>query len=124
MFCSTTLAGLGGTLLVGVALACSPTVDTSQNGPPTSTSSGVGGLGGGAGDGAAGASSTSGTGGSGGSSTSSTSSGTAGQGGGEPNPMPDFSLLDVNETSSSYNTYVSPTDYLGQVSAWYFGSAL
>jgi len=33
----------------------------------------------------------------------------------------DFSLLDVNPTSATYNTMVSPRDYLGQVSAWYFG---
>lgn len=35
----------------------------------------------------------------------------------------DFSLLDVNESSSSYNRSVSPRDYLHQVSAWYFGQA-
>ena len=35
----------------------------------------------------------------------------------------DFALLDVNPTSSTYNQTVSPRDYLGQVSAWYFGHA-
>jgi len=33
----------------------------------------------------------------------------------------DFALLDVNPTSATYNTMVSPRDYQGQVSAWYFG---
>ncbi len=35
----------------------------------------------------------------------------------------DFSLIDVNPTSKTYNQLVSPRDYLGQVSAWYFGHA-
>ena len=35
----------------------------------------------------------------------------------------DFSLIDVNPTSETYNQAVSPTDYRGQVSAWYFGFA-
>ncbi len=33
----------------------------------------------------------------------------------------DFALLDVNPTSATFNQTVSPRDYLGQVSAWYFG---
>ena len=33
----------------------------------------------------------------------------------------DFSLLDTNPTSATYDQLVSPRDYLGQVSAWYFG---
>ena len=33
----------------------------------------------------------------------------------------DFSLLDTNPTSETYDQLVSPRDYLGQVSAWYFG---
>lgn len=37
--------------------------------------------------------------------------------------MPDFALLDVNSTSSTYNQLVSPRDYLQQVSGWYFGHA-
>ena len=37
--------------------------------------------------------------------------------------MPDFSLIDVNSTSATYNRPVSPRDYLKQVSAWYFGYA-
>jgi hypothetical protein len=36
---------------------------------------------------------------------------------------PDFSLMDVNATSASYQQQVSPRDYLQQVSAWYFGHA-
>jgi len=35
--------------------------------------------------------------------------------------VPDFSLIDVNSTSSTYNQLVSPRDYLQQTSAWYFG---
>ena len=35
----------------------------------------------------------------------------------------DFSLIDVNANSSRYGEAVSPRDYLGQVSAWYFGRA-
>lgn len=38
--------------------------------------------------------------------------------------MPDFSLVDVNPTSSTYNTSVSPRHYLQKVSAYYFGYAL
>lgn len=37
--------------------------------------------------------------------------------------VPDFSLTDVNSSSTSYNSPVSPRDYLGQVSGWYFGHA-
>ena len=35
--------------------------------------------------------------------------------------VPDFSLIDVNETSPTYNQSVSPRDFMGEVSAWYFG---
>jgi len=38
--------------------------------------------------------------------------------------LPDFSLPDVNANSSRYQETVSPRDYLGQISAWYFGDAL
>jgi hypothetical protein len=36
---------------------------------------------------------------------------------------PDFALEDVNPNSSTYQSMVSPSQYLGQVSAWYFGHA-
>jgi hypothetical protein len=36
-------------------------------------------------------------------------------------PQPDFSLLDVNPASASAGHSVSPRDYQGRVSAWYFG---
>ncbi len=36
---------------------------------------------------------------------------------------PTFSLVDVNTTSSTYNQPVSPGDYAGAVSGWYFGHA-
>ena len=35
----------------------------------------------------------------------------------------DFGLPDVNPTSQSFSTDVSPRDHIGNVSAWYFGSA-
>lgn len=35
--------------------------------------------------------------------------------------MPDFGLYDVNPNSPRYQELVSPKDYSGQVSAWYFG---
>ena len=37
--------------------------------------------------------------------------------------LADFSLEDVNPTSPRFGQSVSPSDYLGQVSAWYFGHA-
>ena len=36
---------------------------------------------------------------------------------------PDFALEDVNASSPSFGTTVSPGSFLGQVSAWYFGYA-
>lgn len=38
-------------------------------------------------------------------------------------PMPDFSLLDVNSTSPTYDQQVSPRDNLSHISAWYFGES-
>jgi hypothetical protein len=44
---------------------------------------------------------------------------------GEPNSVddvvPDFSVVDVNPSSARYEEAVSPRDYLGGISAWYFG---
>ena len=37
------------------------------------------------------------------------------------NVAPDFRLADVNPASASFGETISPRDYLGQVSAWYFG---
>ena len=45
------------------------------------------------------------------------------EGEGEGEAMPDFALVDVNATSSTFDQAVSPRDYLQQVSAWYFGHA-
>ena len=42
---------------------------------------------------------------------------------GNPSAQAEFQLPDVNATSPSYLTDVSPRDFLGGVSAWYFGSA-
>ena len=63
--------------------------------------------------------------GSGTTTTAAGGSGAAGGAGGvEPwDPMPDFALLDTNQTSPSYDTMVSPREYLERVSAWYFGTA-
>lgn len=33
----------------------------------------------------------------------------------------DFSLVDTNPTSETFGQEVSPRDYEGKVSAWYFG---
>lgn len=117
-------AVLAGALAIGLAAACSSSTDPAFDGLPPTTTSGGGGAGAEGAGGATSTSSTSGTGGSGGSSASGASSGTGGEGGEPPGPKPDFNLLDVNETSATYDAYVGPHDYLGQVSAWYFGSAL
>jgi len=37
---------------------------------------------------------------------------------------PDFALSDANPNSATNNQPVSPRDYLGQVSAWYFGHSI
>jgi hypothetical protein len=38
-------------------------------------------------------------------------------------PLPDFTLPDVNETSPQAGTEVSPRDYQHRVSVYYFGAA-
>jgi hypothetical protein len=38
-------------------------------------------------------------------------------------PLPDVELEDVNSTSPHYGDFLSPRDYLGSVTAWYFGHA-
>lgn len=38
-----------------------------------------------------------------------------------PDAMPDFAAEDVNPASPSFRSEVSPRDYLGKFSAWYFG---
>jgi hypothetical protein len=43
---------------------------------------------------------------------------------GEGSPIADFALDDVNATSPTGGQQVSPRDFVGQVSGWYFGSAL
>jgi len=37
-----------------------------------------------------------------------------------PNPVMDFSRVDVNPNSASFGTSISPRDYLQQISGWYF----
>ena len=34
---------------------------------------------------------------------------------------PDFALPDVNPNSATFDSTISPRDYLSKVSAWYFG---
>ena len=44
----------------------------------------------------------------------------------DPDPgdqVTDFSLMDMNDTSPRFGESVSPRDYLGGLSAWYFGHA-
>ena len=36
-------------------------------------------------------------------------------------PVPDFSLEEVNASSATYGELISPSDFLGKASAWYFG---
>ncbi len=36
-------------------------------------------------------------------------------------PVADFSLIDTNPTSDTYQQPVSPSDFAGQISGWYFG---
>lgn len=43
--------------------------------------------------------------------------------GGGADAATDFSLLDVNTTSSTFAQPVSPRDHLTKVSGWYFGHA-
>ena len=38
-------------------------------------------------------------------------------------PMPDFSLQDVNPASVTFDERVSPREFEGRISAWYFGHA-
>lgn len=44
-------------------------------------------------------------------------------GGDAGTPVPDFTLVDVNPTSTTNGQGVSPRDHLQRVSAWYFGHA-
>lgn len=49
--------------------------------------------------------------------------GGGGGGGSAPALQPDFLLQDVNSNSATNGQNVSPRDYLGLVSAYYFGHA-
>ena len=37
--------------------------------------------------------------------------------------VPDFTIEDVNPNSPTYGDTLSPREYLGQISCWYFGHA-
>ncbi len=39
----------------------------------------------------------------------------------EPVMAANFSLEDVNDSSMTFGEAISPRDYLGSISAWYFG---
>ena len=43
--------------------------------------------------------------------------------GGLNEQVAEFALPDVNPTSETYDQLVSPSNFIGQVSAWYFGHA-
>lgn len=43
---------------------------------------------------------------------------------GEAGPLPDFALVDVNSTSGTFEQQVSPRNYIGEVSGYYFGNAM
>jgi hypothetical protein len=47
--------------------------------------------------------------------------GMGGSGGMSAMPKPDFKLIDTNPNSPTVNQEVSPSQFLGKVSAWYFG---
>lgn len=38
-------------------------------------------------------------------------------------PLANFALRDVNTRSDTYNNFVTPRQFEGQISAWYFGHA-
>jgi hypothetical protein len=81
------------------------------------TGGGEGGIGGGNGVGGMGGSA--GMGGMGGMAGA---GGMGGMGGGMAAvPKPDFKLIDTNPNSPTVNAEVSPSQYLGKISAWYFG---
>jgi hypothetical protein len=94
---------------------------TGSDASSTAGGGGSGGIGGGNGGnggsgGVAGAGGMAGSGGSGG------MGGMGGMGGGmAAMPKPDFKLIDVNPNSPTVNQEVSPSQFLGKVSAWYFG---
>jgi hypothetical protein len=50
-------------------------------------------------------------------------SGSGGAGGAAAAVVADFSLQDVNASSPTFGTPVSPRDYLQQVSGWFFGES-
>ena len=45
------------------------------------------------------------------------------RGEGEGELVPDFSLVDVNPNSATYGQNVSPQDFRGSISGYYFGHA-
>ena len=73
---------------------------------------GTGGMGGSGGNGVGGMGGMAGSGGMG---------GMGGSGGMSAMPKPDFKLIDTNPNSPTVNQEVSPSQFLGKVSAWYFG---
>lgn len=48
--------------------------------------------------------------------------GGGGGGGGVPvpSPQPDFSIVDTNAASTTFNQNVSPRQFMGKISAYYF----
>lgn len=95
--------GCSGSTAGGEA-AGAPTTSTSAGGTGASTGTGTGGATSSAAGGASGAAG-------------------AGGGGAAPVLIADFALEDVNASSPTFGTQVSPRDYLEQVSGWFFGEA-
>ncbi len=108
--------GSGGATTTATTTTSSTSTSTSASGSVTTSTTSVGGAGGAAGAGGmnaggAGGQLLAGAGGSGG-----MASGVA-----VGWLVSDFSVVDVNPNSATYNQAVSPKDYLKQVSGWYFG---
>jgi hypothetical protein len=85
---------------------------------------GTGGMGGSGGNGVGGMGGMAGSGGMagmGGMAGSGGMGGMGGSGGMSAMPKPDFKLIDTNPNSPTVNQEVSPSQFLGKVSAWYFG---
>jgi hypothetical protein len=98
--------------------ACAGEDETTTAGAMTTATSatGSGGMGGDGGMGGSG-----GMGGMGGMAGSGGMGGMGGSGGMSAMPKPDFKLIDTNPNSPTVNQEVSPSQFLGKVSAWYFG---
>ena len=103
----------------------SSSTGSSTSGGSSASGGGSGGMGGGGGNNVGGSGGSGGVGGmagAGGMAGSGGMGGMAGAGGGmSAVPKPDFKLIDTNPNSPTFNAEVSPSQFLGKISAWYFG---